>query len=65
MFPEMTVKPILLVGDCTQKWIDKNANLLKNQLQGIALGCVYHGKETWNFKIPSKTARNCFNLDET
>jgi len=57
-------KPILLVGDCTQNWIDNYAKkTLNKQLQGIAFGCVYHGKTTWNFRIPSKTVGNYFKLD--
>jgi len=57
-------KPILLVGNCTEKWIEKNAKDLNNQLQDIAFGCLYQGKATYNFKIPYKTSRYCFKLDE-
>ncbi|MBU4444755.1 hypothetical protein KJ656_06700 [bacterium] len=57
-------KPILLIGDCTQKWIDKNAKDLNNQLKDIAFGCLYHGRATYNFRIPYNTSRNCFRLDE-
>ena len=57
-------KPILLVGDCTQKWIDNNANDLNNQLKDIAFGCLYQGKGTYNFRIPYKTSNYCFRLDE-
>jgi len=57
-------KPILLVDDCTRKWIDKNAKDLNKQLKDIALGCIYHGKATYNFRIPYKTYKNCFRLDK-
>ena len=55
-------KPILLVGDCTQKWIDDNADRLNNLLKDIAFGCIYHGSKTFNFSIPYKTSRNCHRL---
>lgn len=57
-------KPILLVGDCTRKWIDQNADRLNNQLKDIAFGCLYRGKTTYNFRIPYKTYNNCFRLGE-
>jgi hypothetical protein len=56
-------EPILLVGDCTQPWIKDNFDSLNSKLKGIAFGCVYHGKKTWNFEIPYKTGKNRFNLD--
>jgi len=58
-------KPIFLVGDCTRKWINKNADDLNSHLKNIAFGCVYHGIKTLNFKIPYKTSRNnnCFRLN--
>ncbi len=60
---ELIEKPILLVGDCTQKWIDKNATDLNKYLSNIAFGCIYHGRNTFNFQIPYKTSRNCYRLD--
>jgi hypothetical protein len=56
-------KPILLVGDCTEKWIKNITESLNTQLKDIAFGCLYQGKNTYNFKIPFKTSRNCFRLD--
>jgi hypothetical protein len=49
---ELIQKPILLVGDCTQKWIDKNADDLNDHIKNVAFGSLYHGKNTYNFRIP-------------
>jgi len=57
-------KPILLVGDCTRQWIDKNADDINTRLKDISFGCLYQGKTNYNFKIPYKTSRNCFRLEE-
>jgi len=56
-------KPILLVGDCTRDWISDNAGRLNSLLKEIAFGCIYHGRNTYNFNMPIKTYRNCFRLD--
>ena len=61
---ELIEKPILLVGDCTQKWIDNNASDLNEWLKGIAFGCVYQGKNTFEFRIPYKTTRYSYRFDE-
>jgi len=61
-------KPILLVGNCTKKWIrdvavrDKGKGL-NTQLKDIAFGCLYQGKGNYNFRIPYNTSHNCFRLD--
>lgn len=60
---DLIEKPILLVGGCTNKWIDNNAASLNSQLKDIAFGCLYRGKTTYNFRIPFQTSRNCFRLD--
>ncbi|HOV22171.1 MAG TPA: hypothetical protein PLW95_05770 [bacterium] len=57
-------RPILLVGDCTQQWIDKNAEDINNWLKDIAFGCLYQGKTNYNFKIPYEKSQNCFPLAE-
>ncbi len=57
-------KPILLVGDCTQQWIDKNAEDINNRLRDIAFGCLYQGKTNYNFKMPCETSQNCFRLSQ-
>lgn len=61
---ELIEKPILLLGDCTQTWINGNAEKLNNQLQHIAFGCLYHGKTNWNFKIPDKSSGNVFRFEK-
>jgi hypothetical protein len=55
-------KPVLLVGDCTKKWIDTNAQIINKRLQGVGFGCVYHGINTFNFTFPIKTSRNSYRL---
>ena len=60
---ELIEKPILLVGDCTNKWIDKHVGDLNKQLRDIAFGCIYQGTGTYNFRMPYKTSGNRFRLD--
>lgn len=55
-------KPILLVGDCPQAWIDNNADKLNEMIKKVAYGCCYHGKTNYNFSVPYKDSRNCFKL---
>jgi hypothetical protein len=50
-------KPILLVGDCSNEWIEQNARKLDEELKDIAFGCFYHGSDA-KFYIPSKTTGN-------
>lgn len=57
-------KPILLIGDCTQDWINRNAEELNSQLKDIAFGCLYQGKSTNDFRIPYKPSRYGFNFDQ-
>jgi len=51
-------RPVLLIGDCTQIWIDDNHERLNQALQGIAYGCFYQGKNTRRFYIPEKSVGN-------
>lgn len=55
-------KPVLLVGDCSQIWIDENATKLNAKVKDLAFGCLYQGKGTMNFKIPYRNFKNCFRL---
>lgn len=59
-------KPILLIGNCTQEWIEKRTEELEKKLKGIAFGCVYQGKNTFNFNIPYKENETLYSrsLDE-
>ncbi|MDJ0764263.1 MAG: hypothetical protein QNJ97_14880 [Myxococcota bacterium] len=50
--------PILLVGDCMQLWIDKNAVEINERIRDCALGAFYHGKTTRTFHIPSRSTGN-------
>jgi len=60
---DLIENPVLLVGDCTRVWIDKNAEELNRQLKDIAFGCIYHGKSTMHFSVPYKTSRYSYNLE--
>lgn len=51
-------KPILLIGDCTQDWIDQQRNRLNKAIEKVAYGCFYQGKSTRQFFIPKKTKGN-------
>ena len=64
---ELIQKPILLVGDCTNEWIKKNADDINNNIKDVAFGSLYQGKSTYNFRIPYKTSliQNCFRLSKT
>ena len=66
---ELCSKPILLIGDCSQDWIDsnvtndKNPNNLNQKIQDIAHSAIYQGKTTFNFNIPKKDQGNIFYFD--
>lgn len=51
-------KPILLIGDCTQAWIDQQKARLNTAIDKVAYGCFYQGKSTRQFYIPEKTKGN-------
>lgn len=51
-------RPLLLVGDCTQLWIDRNGPEIDAHIRPCALGAFYHGRTTRDFRIPGKTAGN-------
>jgi hypothetical protein len=48
-------RPILLIADCVQRWIDDNRSRLDEAIKDIAYGCFYQGKNTREFKIPKKS----------
>lgn len=53
-------RPILLIGDCNQIWIDKNYERLNKAIQSFTYGCFYQGKRTRRLSVPSKTTDNRF-----
>lgn len=53
-------KPVLLIGNCKQKWINDNSELINSRLKDIAFGCIYQGETSFNFALPTKTSRNSF-----
>ena len=55
---ELEEKPILLVGDCTENWIERNSKRIDAKLQDIAYACFYQGKTTRTFRIPLKNEGN-------
>ena len=59
---ELIEKPILLIGDCSQAWIDNNVDKLNDNIKGVAFGVLCQGIKTNNFRIPYKTSKNCYRL---
>ena len=63
---ELCEKPILLVGDCSQSWIDgtddtKGAKFwLNDKIKNIAHSCIYQGNTTFTFNLPEKTKKNIY-----
>jgi hypothetical protein len=51
-------KPILLIGDCTQNWIDQQYKRLNNAIMNVAYGCFYQGTSTRAFSIPERNTGN-------
>jgi hypothetical protein len=56
-------KPILLIGDCTQIWIDNIAKVINKKIEKIAFACIYQGITSFNFRIPEKSSRNIYKFD--
>jgi len=61
---ELIEKPILLVGDCSQEWINNNAEDLNDHIKNIAFGSVYQGKNSFGFRVPYKSSRNNYRLSK-
>ncbi len=54
-------KPLLLVGGCTNDWIDNHKEELNNKLKEVALGVYYYGESGYNgyhCNIISKPTKN-------
>jgi hypothetical protein len=56
----MINKPILIIGDCSQEWIDDNNENIYNHISNVALGCICHGINTHSFSIPIKNTGNIY-----
>jgi hypothetical protein len=50
----LETKPLLIFGDCEQKWIEISAKDINNRIQGVAVGAYYFGKPNYNCDIISK-----------
>jgi len=61
---ELLDKPILLVGDCNQDWIDDHAPRINAKVSRYAYGCVYQGPSTFSFQIPLATEDNSYRFDD-
>ncbi|GJQ60573.1 MAG: hypothetical protein D8M57_16995 [Candidatus Scalindua sp. AMX11] len=51
-------KPLLLFGDCQQKWINNNAKDINARIDKVAVGAYYFGGTKYNCGVISKTNRN-------
>jgi hypothetical protein len=61
---ELLEKPILLVGDCNQAWIDVHAAQLNAKVAQYSFGCVFQGPSTFSFQIPFETSGNSYRFHE-
>jgi len=55
---QIETKPLLLFGDCKQRWIDNNSSMLYNRIHKIAFGCYYFGKPCYDCSLLKKTKGN-------
>jgi len=55
---EICEKPLLLFGDCDQKWIVENHKKIESKIQNVAIGCYYFGKPGYSAAIINKTKGN-------
>lgn len=55
---EVQPKPILLIGDCTRKWIADNNKPILNKVKSHAYAVVYHGRGKYTFEAPNKDRKN-------
>jgi hypothetical protein len=51
-------KPLLLFGDCSNKWIKINSESLDEKIKKHALGCYYFGKPEYSCEIVDKQRGN-------
>lgn len=51
-------KPLLLFGDCEQKWINNEAEDINAKIKEVAIGAYYFGGTAYSCDIISKSNRN-------
>jgi len=51
-------KPLLVFGDCKQKWIDQNAASIKEKIESVAYGAYYFGKPKYTLELYLKSIDN-------
>ncbi|MBP7652155.1 hypothetical protein KA977_01950 [Candidatus Dependentiae bacterium] len=55
---EILSKPLLLLGDCQQSWIDNNSKNIDNKISETAIGAYYLGGTSYKSNLISKTFKN-------
>lgn len=53
-------KPLLLLGDCSQEWINQNKNTINAKISNFATGCYYFGKPRYRADIVETSKANRF-----
>ena len=51
-------KPLLLFGDCQQKWINNNATDINARIDKVAVGAYYFGGTKYCCDLIARTKRN-------
>ncbi|NCB47214.1 hypothetical protein EOM81_09380 [bacterium] len=55
---DLCENPLLLFGDCNQKWIDANSPMIDEKIRNIAIGAYYFGAPRYACDIVAKSNRN-------
>jgi hypothetical protein len=55
---EVIAKPLLLLGDCQQDWIDKNSQTIDDRVHEVACGVYYFGKPEYDCDLIPQSKRN-------
>lgn len=55
---QIVTKPLLLFGDCKQKWIDEFSPELDQKISGYSIGCYYFGKPDYSCRLLAKSKDN-------
>jgi len=59
----LCLKPLLLMGDCTNQWIKNNTDSISESISSVAAAAFYFGKPEYNCDIKDGTHRHIF-IDE-